>query len=309
MTNTQVPVFSLLDLANGRNQDEFRTCLKDIGVFYIKDYGVSDAEHQRVRTKIMEFFEHGSEEEKAAVTSKVPAVRRGYLKLEAESTAKVTNAGQYSDYAIAYSMGIKDNLFPSPEFESILTPYFKSYYSAAQRVASEVLKTMGVDYNGRVDSFLDCDPLLRFRHYPDVPESRCAEYQPLRVAAHYDISIVTMIHQTPCPNGFVSLQCEAGGEYVDLPYIPDACVVQCGAILAIVSDGKTKAPKHQVSAPPSKLRVGSNRSANIFFLRPKPEFTFSVPLAKACGFDVSLTGETATFQEWVSGNYANMHEK
>jgi deacetoxycephalosporin-C synthase len=168
---------------------------------------------------------------------------------------------------------------------------------------------MGVDYGGRVDSFLDCDPLLRFRYYPDVPEQRCAEYQPLRVAAHYDISIVTMIHQTPCANGFVSLQCEVGGDYVDLPHIPDACVVQCGAILAIVSDGKTKAPKHQVSAPPSKLRVGSARSANIFFLRPRPEFSFSVPLAKACGFDVTLTGETATFQEWVGGNYANMHEK
>ena len=309
MTDLKVPIFSLLDLRNGLQQDEFRRCLTDVGVFYITDYGVSDAAHDFVQKAVMDFFEHGSEEEKAAVSSKVPAVRRGYLKLEAESTAKVTNAGEYSDYAIAYSMGVKDNLFPSQELESVLTPYFQCYYRAAQGIAREVLTTMGIDFAGHMDSFLDCDPVFRFRYYPDVPEHRCAEYQPLRVAAHYDLSIVTMIQQTPCPNGFVSLQCEVDGKYVDLPYIPGACVVQCGAVLAIVSGGKTKAPKHQVAAPPCRQQAGSSRSANIFFLRPKPEFTFSVPVARACGLDVSLTGETATFKEWVGGNYANMHEK
>jgi deacetoxycephalosporin-C synthase/deacetoxycephalosporin-C hydroxylase len=160
--------------------------------------------------------------------------------MEGESTAKLINAGDDSDYAIAYSMGIADNLFPSREFESLLTPYFQSYYRAAQEIAHEVLNTMGVDFEGSVDSFLDCDPVFRFRYYPNVPENRCAEYQPLRVAAHYDLSIVTMIQQTPCPNGFVSLQCEgADGKYVDLPHVPGACVVQCGAVLALVSGARS----------------------------------------------------------------------
>ena len=309
MTNTKVPVFSLLDLQKGRHRDEFRSCLAEMGVFYLQDYGISEAEHQLAQATIMDFFEHGSEEEKASVINTIPSVRRGYSKLEVESTAVVTNTGEFSDYSMAYSMGILDNLFPSRKFENALTPYFQALYSASQGTAREVLNTIGADCEGGIDSFLDCDPLLRFRYFPEVPEHRCAESQPLRMAPHYDLSIVTLIHQTPCANGFVSLQCEIGGNYVELPYMPNACVVLCGAVLPLVSGGRTKAPKHQVLAPSHKQQVGSSRTSCVFFLRPKSEFTFSIPLAKACGLNVSLTGDTATFKEWIGGNYVNMHTR
>jgi deacetoxycephalosporin-C synthase len=105
----------------------------------------------------------------------------------------------------------------------------------------------------------------------------------------------------------VSLQCGIGDRFVDLPYVPDALVVICGAILALVSDGTAKAPKHQVLAPPSEQRAGCNRTSCVFFLRPRPDFRFSIPLARSCGFDIGLTGETATFKDWIGGNYLNLH--
>uniref|UniRef100_A0A914VNZ3 Fe2OG dioxygenase domain-containing protein n=1 Tax=Plectus sambesii TaxID=2011161 RepID=A0A914VNZ3_9BILA len=206
-------------------------------------------------------------------------------------------------------MGISDNLFPSPEFEQVWTHYFSQMYGAAQETAREVLNTMGAYCEGGIDSFLDCDPMLRFRYFPEVPEHRCAELQPLRMAPHYDLSIVTLIHQTPCPNGFVSLQCNIGGTFVDVPPIPSSVVVVCGAVSTLVCGGKVKAPNHQVLAPASKQRVGSSRTSSVFFLRPKSDFTVSIPLAKTCGFNTSLTGDTATFKDWIGGNYINLHTK
>ena len=305
--DTAIPVFSLSELQKGYRRDDFRRCLLDMGVFYLRDYGVPEAEHQLAKATVMTFFEHGSEEEKASVVNSLPGIRRGYSRLEGESTAIVTNTGKYSDYSVAYSMGIQDNLFPSPEFESVFTPYFEAVYGATRRTAREVLQTMEAHCEGGIDSFLDCDPLLRFRYFPDVPEDRCAERVPLRMAPHYDLSIVTLIHQTPCPNGFVSLQCEVGGTYVALPPLPDTSVVVCGAVLPLVSGGKAKAPKHQVLAPASAQRVGSSRTSSVFFLRPKSNFTFSVPFAKECGLDISLGGDTATFKDWIGGNYTTMY--
>jgi deacetoxycephalosporin-C synthase len=309
MRNGTAPIFSLIGLQKGLRQDELRSCLMEKGVFYLKEHGISETEHQVARETTMNFFEHGSEEGKASVTNAIPGIRRGYSKLEAESTAKVTNTGKYSDYSMAYSMGISGNLFPSAEFEKVWTLYFGRVYGAAQDVAREVLKAIGACCEGGIDSFLDCDPVMRFRYYPEVPEYRCSEQEPLRMAPHYDLSIVTLIHQTPCPNGFVSLQCEVGGTFVDLPPMPDSLVVVCGAILTLVSRGKAKAPKHQVLSPSSTQRLGSSRTSTVFFLRPKSDFTFSIPLAKAFGFDISLAGDTATFKDWIGGNYINLHTK
>lgn len=307
MTNTKVPIFSLLDLREGRHQDEFYKCLAEMGVFYLTDYGISEAEHRVARETMMNFFQNGTEEKKTSVINSLPSIRRGYSRLEVESTARATNTGEYSDYSMAYSMGRTDNLFPSREFEEALTPYFRMTYKASQATAKAVLETMDADCGEDVDSFLDCDPLLRFRYYPEVPEHRVAEQVPMRMAPHYDLSIVTLIHQTPCPNGFVSLQCEVEGSFTELPYIPNTCVVLSGAVLSVVSDGRAKLPRHRVMSPSSKQQVGSSRTSCVLFLRPKADYIFSVPRARACGLDISLAGETASFREWMGGNYINMH--
>ncbi|GHH81059.1 putative iron/ascorbate dependent oxidoreductase [Streptomyces sulfonofaciens] len=306
MTDTKVPTFSLSALQEGRCQDEFRRCLTEKGVFYLTDCGPSEGDQKSAKDVATEFFEHGTEQEKRAVTSTVPTIRRGFTGLESESTAKITNNGTYSDYSMCYSMGTSDNVFPNGDFERIWTHYFDDMYEATKEVARQVLRTTGTEPEGGVEAFVDCEPLLRFRYFPEVPENRSAEEEPLRMAPHYDLSTVTLIQQTPCPNGFVSLQVEVDGAFVDLPAKPDTVLVFCGAVATLVTGGQVKAPKHHVASPGRDLIAGSSRTSSVFFLRPNADFAFSVPLAKRCGFDVTLDGETATFQDWIGGNYVNI---
>lgn len=314
MTDTavpRVPIFSLTALKRGVDQEAFRRCVTEAGVFYLTDCGVREQDHKLATDTAMDFFEHGTPQEKKAVTTDIPTMRRGYSALEAESTAQVTRTGTYTDYSMSFSMGVRDNLFPSQRFEEVWTDYFVGLYTAARETAKVVLEATGT-YDGSdgrdIDTLLDCDPVLRLRYFPEVPEHRAAEHEPRRMAPHYDLSIVTLIHQTPCANGFVSLQAEIGGELVDLPHVPEAVIVLCGAIAPLVTQGAVPAPRHHVRSPGADQRKGSGRTSSVFFLRPSTDFTFSVPKARTYGLEVdTLDGETATFGDWIGTNYVTMH--
>ncbi|MEU1054491.1 2OG-Fe(II) oxygenase family protein [Streptomyces sp. NPDC005876] len=314
MTDTavpRVPIFSLTELKRGADQEAFRECVTEAGVFYLTDCGVREQDHRLATDTAMDFFEHGTPQEKKAVTTNIPTMRRGYSALEAESTAQVTRTGTYTDYSMSFSMGVGGNLFPSQRFEEVWTDYFAGLYTAARETAEVVLEATGT-YDGSdgrdIDTLLDCDPVLRLRYFPEVPEHRVAEHEPRRMAPHYDLSIVTLIHQTPCANGFVSLQAEIGGELVDLPHVPEAVIVLCGAIAPLVTQGAVPAPRHHVRSPGADRREGSGRTSSVFFLRPSTDFSFSVPKARAYGLEVdTLDGETATFGDWIGTNYVTMH--
>lgn len=308
-SGTAVATFSLAELRAGARADEFRGVLKNKGVFYLTEYGADDSDHRQAADVALDFFEHGSDQAKAAVTTKDPTIRRGFSKLGAESTASITDSGKYSDYSTVYSMGTSGNLFPQARFEQVWSGYFDLLHRIGNEVATAVLKAASPLADAEVDGLLgDCEPILRFRSFPEVPEDRVAEQEPLRMAPHYDLSIITLIHQRPCPNGFVSLQAELDGTLVDLPAVEGAVLVLCGAVATLAAGGNVAAPRHHVGAPPAAKRLGSNRSSSVFFLRPGPDFTFSVDQARACGFNVSLDGETATFLDWISGNYVNLRQ-
>lgn len=304
-----IPVFSLVDLQNDICKADFSRCLLEKGVFYLTDHGIPEYEQRSFETSTVDFFRNASDLEKAKVINKNPAIRRGFSEIESESTAKITDGGNYTDYSMCYSMGMSDNLFPSLEFGKAWTNHFKQLYELAQITAKEILRVTG-NYSERfIESLIDCDPVLRFRYFPEVPEHRCAENEPLRMAPHYDLSIVTLINQTKCPNGFVSLQCNFDGTIVELPPLPNALIVMCGAVATVISGGKIKAPIHQVVAPSREQRVGSSRTSDVFFLRPKPEFEMSVSMSKSCGLNIFSDREKITFQEWIRARYRNLKRR
>ncbi|KFH44919.1 Cephalosporin biosynthesis expandase/hydroxylase-like protein [Hapsidospora chrysogenum ATCC 11550] len=304
---SKVPVFRLDDLKSGKVLTELAEAVTTKGIFYLTESGLVDDDHTSARETCVDFFKNGSEEEKRAVTLADRNARRGFSALEWESTAVVTETGKYSDYSTCYSMGIGGNLFPNRGFEDVWQDYFDRMYGAAKDVARAVLNSVGAPLAGEdIDDFVECDPLLRLRYFPEVPEDRVAEEEPLRMGPHYDLSTITLVHQTACANGFVSLQCEVDGEFVDLPTLPGAMVVFCGAVGTLATGGKVKAPKHRVKSPGRDQRVGSSRTSSVFFLRPKPDFSFNVQQSREWGFNVRIPSERTTFREWLGGNYVNM---
>src|SRR5690606_12815509 len=193
MTDTTVPTFSLAQLREGEQRDALRDCLTRVGTFYLTDYGATPEDHARATDAAMEFFTTATPQEKARMAAPDPAIRRGYSGLEAESTAQVTNTGQYTDYSMSFSMGVDRNLFPSAGFEQVWTAYFDQLYGISKDVARVMLDAVDADPPGGVDALLDADPVFRLRYFPEVPQDRVAEAEPLRMAPHYDLSVLTLI--------------------------------------------------------------------------------------------------------------------
>lgn len=302
---TVVPVFSLRKLeaaiertpspsAGGEQLlQAFFQCLSSTGIFYLADCDLDDDVHVAPREAVMQFFEHSSDVAKERM--KVPG-RRGFIALEQESLASLTNNGEFPDYSMSFIMGPRDNVFPSPEFEACWTAYYDRIAASGRRLVNVAVKLLGLPDVGEYDSS------LRFRHYPDLPPRRAAESQALRIAPHYDASWFTLIHQTACPNGFISNQTEVGGAFVGIPTVPNTMVVYCGAILSIATNGLVKTPLHRVASAPLHMIEGSRRSACVMFLRPTAEHEFSLETAHRLGHALGLSGKTATLGEWLSVN-------
>lgn len=298
----QIPTFSLSDLLNPNfPKDEFRECIEKLGAFYLKDHNIHKNYHDDLVNVTTDFFKWDDEEQNKFI-HKNSQSRRGFSCLGGESTAVVTNTGSYSDLSMCFSMGRDNNVFPSENFEEIYGRYFDSTYELALEIWKQIIKASCEN----IDIKLDYDPLFRFRLFPEVTKERCAEIEPLRMAPHYDISMVTIIQQTACENGFVSLQCESETGIIEIPHKQNCVVVNCGAVATIVTNGKVKAPIHSVKSPAKDMKVGSDRTSSVMFLRPTSEFEFSVSQAKANGIEVALEQERASFGEWMGVNYVNM---
>lgn len=161
-------IFSLPALQLGAEADEFWECLTTHGLFYIIDHGLTEGAHLLARKGVMNFFENASEKEKQLILNIDPNKRRGYSALESESTAQVTNNGNYSDFSMAFSMGLSENLFPTPKFEKVWKKYFNSLFVIAKQLANVILKILEFYCKIESSQMSSYDPVLRFRYFPDV---------------------------------------------------------------------------------------------------------------------------------------------
>lgn len=264
------------------------------GFFYIKNFGVSESEIESISNITRAFF--GQPESYKTRFDRHHQVR-GYSGYRYESTARFFGSGKGKDLCMKYTMGPEltpeelreritceaditagayaPNIFPTPEFRNA----WLRYYRAVHRTSLMLLEAMGEALNLPDTSRAILRNMLieksagelRFFQYPDVPLAACADVPGNdldRMAAHFDIDVITLLHQTPCDNGFVSLEAQIGREYVKIPAIRGTLVVNLGEILRLLTGNKIKATVHRVVRPPQRLHEGSARDVLVFFQAP-----------------------------------------
>ena len=89
--------------------------------------------------------------------------------------------------------------------------------------------------------------LQRCLLYPDVPPDKCAADR-VRIAAHFDIDILTVIHQERPSNGVCCLQAilPNATEWINVEPVDGTLVVQIGKVLNFWSGGRITSTKHRV---------------------------------------------------------------
>lgn len=296
-----VPILDLAAMLDARKPIEqrrqlaaLREAVTNSGFLYVKNHGISDEEIEAISNETRNFF---GKPEVYKNQFDHREVIRGYTRYRLESTARLFGSSRGKDLCMKYTMGpeltaeevrrrissevdvasnaYSPNVFPTPGFRAA----WVRYYECVQRVSGQLLELLGDALELNVESRSVWNEMLvekscgelRYFQYPDVPLEACADLSGNvadRMAAHFDLDVITLLHQTPCENGFISLEAKLGEEYSRVPAIRGTLVVNLGEVIRLLTGGRVKATLHRVARPPQSHHRGSARDVAVFFQAP-----------------------------------------
>ncbi len=266
---SMLPVLDLTDA--DRDPTSFRTRLReaahDSGFFYLVGHGVSRAQCDEVLTLARQFFALPAEAKNEISQFKSPQFR-GYSRLGGELTNGKVDWREQIDIGperqvIEGAEGFwrlqGPNLWPSTP--SAFRAAFERWDAALSGVGLRLLRhwavSLGADEDVFDAAFAELPAtLIKVVRYPGTDET------PQGVGVHKDSGVLTLLLVEPDSEG---LQVELGPQqWIDVPPVPDALIVNIGELLEVATGGYLRATRHRVRAP----RPGSDRVSIPYFLNP-----------------------------------------
>lgn len=275
-----VLVLPVLDLTEAdRDADAFRSRLReaahDIGFFYLVGHGVPDAQIDEVLGLARTFFALPLDAKNEISQLKSPQFR-GYSRLGGELTnGKVDWREQIDigpqrptvDNATGYWRLQGPNLWPT--IPAGFRTAFERWDANLSAVGLRLLRHWAVSLGASEDTF---DPafadkpatLIKVVRYPGRDDYVQG------VGAHKDSGVLTLLLLEPDSTG---LQVElADGQWLDVPPLAGAFVVNIGELLEVATGGYLRATQHRVLAP----RPGVDRVSIPYFVNPALDATIPI---------------------------------
>lgn len=282
---TELPV---IDLSTARTEDgsfapEFLEKLRDathnVGFFQLIGYGAEEHQAQDLLDTVAEFFRRPLEE-RLELDNRLTPTFRGYTRLGAERTKGRADSREQIDYGPdreplgevpagqEYLRLQGHNLFPS-DFPA-LQEKAMAWADLMSKVGADLLGAILVSMGLRQDHY-DADfagapawmgKLVHYVGGDAVPDAGTQG-----VGAHADYGFVTLLLQDAV--GGLEVQPHGQQEWIDVPPIPGALVVNLGEMLEVATNGYLMATIHRVTAPPA----GVDRYSVPFFWSPRLDAT------------------------------------
>ncbi len=266
---------------------ELDTAYREVGFASIVGHGVDPELVDRLQAVTAAFFALPAEE-KAASISPTRHPNRGYQPMGNESLSRsygseaappdlfeaftVGPIGRPDDeYHRAPAAGryFEANDWPPapPEFEVVWTEYYAALEGVADLVMSVFARALGLPDDHFVASTDRHITALRSLHYPPT------DLEPLpgqmRIGQHTDFGSITVLLADDTPGLQVALGDEGdevggGPDWVDVPHVPGAFVVNVGDLLSEWSNRRWRSTRHRV-AP---IALDRHRTSWAFFHHP-----------------------------------------
>ncbi|KAA0108191.1 isopenicillin N synthase family oxygenase [Mycolicibacterium sp. P1-5] len=262
----------VLDLAEAdRNAGAFRSRLReaahDIGFFYLVGHGVPAAQIDEVLALARRFFALPLTAKNEISQLKSPQFR-GYSRVGGELTNGEVDWREQIDIgpqrpaiedATGYWRLQGPNLWPAGP--AGFRAAFERWDSALSQVGLRLLRHWAVSLGAAEDTFDAAfadkpATLIKVVRYPGRDDYAQG------VGAHKDSGVLTLLLVEPDSTG---LQVElAGGQWLDVPPLSGAFVVNIGELLEVATGGYLRATQHRVLTP----RSGSDRVSIPYFVNP-----------------------------------------
>lgn len=296
MTTTQLTSLPIIDfsLAEGSEQeqaelrDQLRRVTHEIGFFYLTGHGIDQNFIDQFVATSRDFFDLPEHEKLLLENTQSPHFR-GYTRVGGELTQGKVDWREQLDIgperpALDRTHYIEDfwalqgpNLWPAqiPELKILSEKWIEELSTLSQKILSVWASSLGAPANHFEESFDNlAAPLLKIARYP----GKSGKGPQQGVGGHKDLGVLTLLYVEEGKGG---LQVEYQGDWIDVPPVSGAFVVNIGEMLEIATNGYLKATLHRVVSPGD----GEDRISFPFFYAPRldakiPEILLPAELAE-----------------------------
>jgi isopenicillin N synthase-like dioxygenase len=286
---------TLADTDPSRFRSDLLAAAHESGFFYLVGHGVSAERTGEVLALAREFFALESVDKDEISQLKSPHFR-GYSRLGGELTNGAVDWREQIDIGPERDVVVDakgywnlqgPNLWPSAL--PALRPAFEAWEQQLSDVGLRLLRHWAVALGATEGTFDDAfahapATLMKVVRYPGSADN------PQGVGAHKDSGVLTLLLVEPDSTG---LQVELEpGEWIDVPPVEGAFIVNIGELLEVATQGYLRATRHRVLAP----NPGSDRVSIPFFLSPALDAVIPI---------VALSGELASRSRGVEADPNN----
>jgi len=273
-----IPSLDLAEFLSGdatRKQsfvDELGKAFGQIGFVAIKNHGLSDSLVAELYATFTQFFQQDIEA-KMQCNIEGLAGQRGYTP-KGQEHAKGRNVGDLKEF---YQIGqtvvgqdaIKaeypDNVFPTPDFESVVTQAYSTLEKAGKHLLQAIALFLGLEEDYFDAKVHNGNSILRGLHYYPIANPDEVPADAVRAAAHGDINLITLLMGASA-DGLEILRKD--DKWIAVTALPEQIVVNVGDMLERLTNNALKSTIHRVVNPP-KERMGTSRYSIPFFMHPR----------------------------------------
>ncbi|PPS11226.1 hypothetical protein GOBAR_AA09421 [Gossypium barbadense] len=180
------------------------------------------------------------------------------------------------------------------ECRDVALQFLKTSHEMVRNLLEALLGNLGEELDdSKIDAFIG-KKMVNMNFYPTCPNPELT----VGVGRHSDMGTLTILLQDGIGGLYVKVpedvDMEKKGEWVEIPPIPDALVINVGDMLQIWSNGRYKSAEHRVRTTSTKSRVLI------------PIFTSPLPTQKVAPLpQVVKKDGVAHYKEFVFSNYMN----
>lgn len=247
---------------------KFYESISTLGFLYLSGHGLEEIETMILETSQQIFSQN--QEGKNKILSKDRA-KRGYAPFGGENYGSLVGEKMPNDLVEKYRVGpptvdLEDSYYHAKEgkmhfypnsFGDLTTEVVNNiieYYNKIDQLSIIILELIALSMKIPVDFFTSKmnkhTSILTFNHFPHVTNEELLNYpnNQLRIAAHTDVSMITIVSQSYCQNGHLEIMLP-NEEWIRVPYIPGAFIVNIGDCLSYWTGNVLKSTLHRVTLP------------------------------------------------------------
>uniref|UniRef100_A0A7N0RFB3 Fe2OG dioxygenase domain-containing protein n=1 Tax=Kalanchoe fedtschenkoi TaxID=63787 RepID=A0A7N0RFB3_KALFE len=229
--------------------DKIVRAAEALGYFQVVDHGVPIELLEAVKCSIHEFFQQRAEEKLVHSTGKIATYRTSY----------VSEKEPVWDWRDSLTLSYTNDAEAMENWPTVCKEIMLEYMKASSKMSATLVEALLGKLGGTVDERrfegLTGHKVVHMNYYPPCPNPELTT----GTRCHSDKSLITALLQDRV--GGLSVKAATDvygvkkGDWIDVPPVEGALVINVGDVMQILSNGRYKSPEHRVRTSRNSSRI------------------------------------------------------